>query len=62
MVSVNGQMHNGISTCIFHLLLSSRSNNEDQILKLKIQVFFVFFLNSFKILVSDSLFGCFKII
>ena len=31
MVSVNGQVHSRISTCIF-LLLSSRSNNKDDFL------------------------------
>ena len=34
MVSVNGQVHSGISTCIF-LLLSSRSNNKDDFFEIK---------------------------
>ena len=38
MVSVNGHVYSGFSTCIF-LLLSSRSNNEDNCSKLKICFF-----------------------
>ena len=45
MVSVNGQVHSGFSACIF-LLLSSRSNNEDNFLTLKI-CFFVQIISKF---------------
>ena len=54
MISVNGQIHNIISTRIFHLLLNSRS-----IFEIKDTFFFFFFLvKSFQ----NSLFGCFNII